>query len=199
MECDRPSIARNRCSTHYSAWRESADFTPVVLMTESERFWSKVDRSGGINACWWWTGTVGSGGYGDFYVHNGSPRIQKAHRYSYGLHYGAIPDDVEIDHLCHTKKCPTPGVGDKCRSCVNPLHLEAVSRQTNILRGQSPERTREHFFTTVTHCPKGHEYTPENIRWEYRANGKGTRHCRECNRIRRRDFLARRRASRLNL
>lgn len=45
-----------------------------------------------------------------------------AHRYSYVKFRGAIPEGCEIDHLCRNKKC------------VNPKHLEAVTRSENMLR-----------------------------------------------------------------
>lgn len=55
-----------------------------------------------------------------------------AHRYSYELHVGPIPEGLDwtIDHLCETKKC------------VNPEHLELVSRSENSLRRASRHRER---------------------------------------------------------
>jgi len=69
---------------------------------------------------------------------------------------------LEIDHLC------------RVRCCVNPDHLEAVTHRENILRGNT--------FAAVnaakTHCPKGHEYTPENTR----IHTGGRRQCIACSR-----------------
>jgi hypothetical protein len=77
---------------------------------------------------------------------------------------GPIPEGLVIDHLCRE-----PG-------CVNPLHMEAVSMETNTQRGLLD---RGAFQRAVTHCPHGHEYTEENT-----AHRNDRRHCRACARER---------------
>lgn len=84
-----------------------------------ERFWSKVDRSGGPDACWLWTGAP-IDGYGTFTVSTGVSR--RAHRVAYELQVGPIPAGLEIDHLCRVKLC------------VNVKHLEAVTHAENLRR-----------------------------------------------------------------
>lgn len=106
------------------------------------------------NGCWEWTGTRNYLGYGHFW--NGS-RVVGAHRWSYEYHTAPIPDGLEIDHLCRN------------RACVNPEHLESVTRAENNRRAAAAQ----------THCKWGHEYTPENT--AYRA---GYRKCRTCRRAR---------------
>lgn len=76
------------------------------------------------------------------------------HRVVYEARFGPIPPGLELDHLCKNK------------NCINPLHLEPVTRLENMRRR----------YATYTHCKNGHEYTPENT--YRRANGN--RDCRAC-------------------
>ena len=126
-------------------------------MTLEERFWAKVEIT---VFCWNWTGAKSDQGYGNIEVRRRVP--EGVHRISYRWAKGDIPDGMEIDHLCRN------------RACVNPVHLEAVTRRVNQLRGDA-FAARE---ARLTHCPKGHPYSIENT---YRYPS-GSRRCRRCNR-----------------
>lgn len=137
-----------------------------MLLTEAERqrFESKIKRT---DSCWQWTGSRAPNGYGLFWLRG---RQASAHRLAYESYTGrTIPHDRQIDHLC------------RVRSCVNPMHLECVTVSENNRRGLSPLRNR-----SKTHCKSGHPFTPENT-WLH----KGARYCKECKRVRLRQFYAR--------
>ena len=125
------------------------------------RFFGKIDKT---DTCWIWQGSVKPNGYGYYSLW---PKKVYAHRLSYELHYGPIPDGLHIDHLCRMKLC------------VNPDHLEAVTQQVNNERQQAAK----------THCAQGHPWTDEHI--SVRPNG--TRYCKTCNREQQRLRKARKR------
>lgn len=127
-------------------------------MSARERFWGFVNTDGPLG-CWLWTGSQSDNGYGSFT--DDGRRTVSAHRFSFEMHVGPIPDDLVIDHLC------------RVHHCVNPDHLEAVTIRVNTLRGIGPTAIN----ARKMHCVNGHEFTPENT---YIAPGRGSRHCRTC-------------------
>lgn len=73
------------------------------LLNDEQRFWPKVERA---NNCWLWRGTLSPSGYGVLKLW---PRRQMpAHRYSYELHYGPIPDGMWVLHRCDNPPCVRP-------------------------------------------------------------------------------------------
>lgn len=99
-----------------------------------------------------------------------------AHRWSYEVYVGPIPDKYQIDHKCHSDDLTCAG-GHDCihRRCVNPEHLEAVTASENTMRQRHYERAK-------TECPKGHPYSGDNLI----EGSDGRRRCRECDRARKR-------------
>lgn len=110
--------------------------------------------------CWNWQRSLDSKGYGRIYWQR---RHTGAHRVSYILHHGPIPDGLTIDHLCRNRRC------------VNPDHLEPVSRRENMLRGFGVSGIN----ARKTDCPKGHPLDGDNLR--SLSTRPGTRICRICN------------------
>jgi hypothetical protein len=106
-------------------------------------FWSQVDKSGGPDACWPWTGGILKPfGYGAFRPRYGVHRKNRAHRFSYELAYGPIPDA-----LCVLHHCDNP-------PCCNPAHLFLGTRGDNAADRASKHRTacgeRNHFTKLTT-------------------------------------------------
>ena len=127
--------------------------TSLSFKQRVEGFWDKTRMTG---SCWNWIGSLNPKGYGQYY--DGVKPI-KAHRFSYELFKGKIPEGLQLDHLCRNRKC------------VNPNHLEIVTNKENVLRGvgMSAANSRK------THCSKGHAFTLENT-YNYRK----TRACKKC-------------------
>lgn len=85
-------------------------------MGEMERrFWAKVQKT---DACWLWTAAIGTNGYGAFGISAGV--VRSAHRVAWLIEYGSMPPrNVDIDHICHVRRC------------VRPDHLRLTSRKQN--------------------------------------------------------------------
>lgn len=145
-----------------------------------ERLWSKIDQSGGPDACHPWTLSTQSMGYGQLNVqvfggHN------TVHTLIYELEIGEIPVGYEVDHVCHNDSDCEGGKSCLHRRCANARHLEAVPPLVNGARANGPRNRGNQ----KTHCPALHPYEGDNIMWIKRIrNGKEymTRQCAQCNR-----------------
>ncbi|SIN33573.1 HNH endonuclease signature motif containing protein [Mycobacteroides abscessus] len=130
------------------------------MRTLDERFWEKVRPAGALE-CWQWGASLNDGGYGQIYVHEVRRPI-RAHRVAWELLRGEIPTGLVIDHLCRNRRC------------VNPWHMDLVTNEVNIERGEF----RSSRPPLKTHCPSGHAYAGENVR----IAKAGYRVCRSCER-----------------
>lgn len=157
---------------------------PVIHGASVETlFWLRVDKRG-PDECWPWTGSLYKFGYGRLAVKraNGTWHSRVAHIVSFEIHHGPVPEGLTVDHVCHNGDLSCDG-GNDCphRRCVNPAHLEAVTRKVNANRSHCHNGSK-------THCPQDHEYTPDNIYWRK----DGSRVCRTCVLIRSRARVERR-------
>jgi hypothetical protein len=140
-----------------------------VRATLSERLYRRCIRT--ASGCLEWQGSTRGKGYGSIYADG---HHQSAHRVAYELAKGAVPPECDLDHLCRNRRC------------VNPEHLEPVSRRENVLRGRLPlvaSAQQRAKFQAQTHCKRGHEFTPENTHIRLR-DGYECRVCKECQRSR---------------
>lgn len=108
---------------------------PPLTDDQIGRFWSKVDRSAGLDACWPWTACRTAAGYGRYSV--GRNHVENAHRVAYFLVYGKQP--ITTHHRCRFKPC------------CNPSHLESVTDR---------EHGERHRWSI---CGNGHSLTPDNV------------------------------------
>lgn len=136
------------------------------------------------SGCWRWDGCMHLNGYGQAW--DGDRRVL-AHRFSYELFVGKIPDGLELDHTCHDPDLCEGGDNCPHRRCVNPEHLKPGTHKDNM----NPKRSRgarnsvTHMThasrigaamrRAATHCQRGHEWNPENT-----GNNNGKRFCIKC-------------------
>lgn len=164
-DCGSTARTRGWCPKHYKRWLkyEDPNFTKHIKGDDVARFWSHVTKT---DTCWIWNGGLFEAGYGMFSI---AGRVVYAHRWAYETFVGPIPDAHEIDHV-RDKGCTS-------KACVNyEGHLEPVTHAENVRRGYAGRH-----MAAKTHCPHGHEYNDQNTRVY-----KGRRHCRVCDRERKR-------------
>jgi hypothetical protein len=139
----------------------------IELQQKDAGFWKFVQFDGD---CWLWTGhrdkRLGYGMYSWRLPKGNKPHAGKsvqttAHKYAYELIFGKIPNGLELDHLCRN------------RPCINPFHMELVTHQINVLRGNAPSAINARKVV----CKYGHELTPCP-----RPKSPGSRICRTCSR-----------------
>lgn len=125
----------------------------------------KINKNTG---CWDWLACLDKHGYGRLMWRKEDKwRCQFSHRVVFQLLRGQSPP--ELDHLCRNHKC------------CNPDHLESVSHKVNMQRGKILEGARV-YFDNITHCPKGHPYSGDNLYIFITKKGYRNRMCRICRR-----------------
>ncbi len=123
------------------------------LQTLEKRFWKKVVKSDDPNGCWLWIGAKAANGYG---IMRKPGKVQQvAHRTSYELLVGPIPEDLTIHHICKNKLC------------INPAHLVALTHYEHV----------HLHHPSKTHCKWGHPFDRKNTNIR-KTNGE--RRCRTC-------------------
>lgn len=135
---------------HYYRWRRHGDPLLVVRPRRaSEDIW-KLVAVGDEDECWLWQGYVQRTGYAQY---GGKP----AHRVAYEVAVGPIPLRMTVDHLCFVPLC------------MNPKHLEVVTKAENTKRMNMLNRGR---------CRRGH--TIRGLKDVYVRPDNHRSQCRAC-------------------
>ncbi len=138
QHCERRAVARGLCGKHYQRWNVYGDALRE-RPTERERF-TRLYRPDTSSGCWLWAGTKLPQGYGLFRtgsIRDGTRRYERAHRASWRLHRGEIPESLQVCHACDTP------------SCVNPDHLFLGTARENTL-----DMVRKGRHKPATHWPQ---------------------------------------------
>lgn len=140
----------------------------LKLVTDEIRFWERVDKSAGEDACWPWQGSQDGNGYGNLMW---KLEFEGAHRIAYLLDKGNLPSGLCVCHTCDFRLCCNPkhlwlGTGtenikdmyEKGRAFstqpqmfVGARKLEGKEEELRILRegGLTQQKLGEHFVVGI--------------------------------------------------
>lgn len=102
--CSTKARTRDLCNSHYEYRRRRGDFNgvPSARQDVERRYQSKVDRSGGPDACHPWAASVNHSGYGHF---RADGKMHLAHRWAYTQFVAPLRDDEVVRHSCDNPPC----------------------------------------------------------------------------------------------
>lgn len=118
--CFGSVVGFGMCSKHYQRFKRYGDPHSGKRnhATVEERFWRNVQKT---ESCWFWLGTKSRNAYGIIGLGGRDKKYITAHRLSYKMHHGDIPDKCVVMHSCDNP------------SCVNPDHLSIGTYKDNAL------------------------------------------------------------------
>lgn len=179
--CEEPAYGLNLCRMHYTRQLRHGD--PLHRVRGGREWlydedpWNVVfgfRHAVRASGCWEWTGGyTNPAGYGTITI-PGEPQ-KYAHRASYEIEVGPIPDGMTVDHICFNPPC------------IRPSHLQLLSLSANASR---------HMVSTLPTCVRGHVYDADTTYIRSR-NGGRQRQCMACQRENQAVYRAKARAARV--
>jgi hypothetical protein len=145
----------------------------IPRKTPQQFYDARVVRGDG---CWGWTGKTDGFGYGVVQLGRGEPR-SGAHRVSWRLHCGPIPDGLHVLHRCDNPPCTRPDHLFLGTALDNQRDASAKGRLSVAGKG---------WLGLRTHCPRGHAFDEANTKVH-----NGVRLCRKCRAENQRDYKRR--------
>lgn len=161
--CDRPHYCKGYCSLHHNRLQRIGRLELEPKPTLEERFWANVQKTDG---CWLWLGRPGPNGYGKMAV---AGVEDYAHRISYKLANGEIPDGLEIDHTCRIRLCVRPDHLRAATSKQNCENQDSVGRGRSVVRGVTWDKRRQRWVAQLTHNYQNHHIGRFNTLEEAKA------------------------------
>ena len=131
--CGNPSIGRKLCRPCYYKMKRLNRIDEFPIIGPEDVFLGRVNKT---DSCWLWIGTKNGYGYGIILMPG--EKSTRAHRYSYELHKGEIPEGMVVMHSCDTP------------ACVNPTHLSLGTRTDN--NRDAVKKSRNAFGEKNGHC-----------------------------------------------
>ena len=162
-ECSFPGCERKHkywdlCDGHAQQKKTGKTLRPLRPNTRNmppeDRFWLKVKKTDG---CWEWQGALSQNGKG-YGVLTVDKKNVAAHRFSWELVHGAIPNGQEIDHKCFNKKCVNPShlrLANRAENCQHRSGAQSNNKSSGV-RGVYYNKRSGRWFAKVMHKRKSY-------------------------------------------